>query len=330
MFGKNTENDTLTRLLESFRSSGRFLICLVLVGFFISFLTGCSILGLDENKEKPEEDIPAEITLSKASDEDCFVWSGTTLIGLTEKGKTESNIVIPQKATQIKEELFSGSTTLKTIGFQNPDIILGEGLFADCEFLAKALLPASIKEIPASLFKGCRSLTEITIPAQVTSIGEMSFYQCVSLETATHGTKIATIGRQAFHTCDKLKEFEFSPSITFIGEGAFSWCSSLESVILTSERLTNLEKRTFSNCDKLTVVIIPEGVEKFAEGVFAYCPKLIDITLPASLIEIDPGAFNNTAAINSQPRKFKVKKGSTAEKSFQSYSHSEDVKELYQ
>ncbi|MCL1853469.1 MAG: leucine-rich repeat domain-containing protein [Peptococcaceae bacterium] len=292
-------------------------------------LTGCDAINnfIGGNQGSLMENIPAAIDLETASDEDCFLWNGGTITGLTEKGKAQVNVVVPKKATSIDKETFARNTAIKSVGFQNPGIVLGEGLFMDCASLEMALLPTNLHVIPISLFKGCRALKEIVIPDQVTKIDNMAFFQCTSLESAEHGGKIESIGRQAFHTCDKLKEFEFSPSINVIGEGAFAWCYELESVVLTSTEQEILEVRTFSNCVKLTKVVIPEGVKKLDVGVFAQCPRLTDITLPASLEEIDTGAFKNTAALNAEPKKYKVVEGSPADLSFGSYSTQFDAKE---
>ncbi|MCL1791619.1 MAG: leucine-rich repeat domain-containing protein [Peptococcaceae bacterium] len=288
---------------------------------------GCDAINnlLAGNKE-PEAIIQAEINLEAASDEDSFLWNGAKITGLTDKGKALVNVVVPQKATSIEAGVFTGNTTMKSVGFQNQNIGLPEGLFVECSSLEMALLPANLKVVPDSLFKGCRDLKEIVIPNQVTEIGKMAFFQCISLEKVTHGDKIEVIGRQAFHTCDQLKEFVFSPSIKVIGEGAFSWCYNLESVILTSSELEVLEVRTFSNCSKLAKVVVSEGVKKLDVGVFTQCPKLVEVSLPESLVEIDSGAFKNTAALNAEPKAFKVVEESFADLNFGGYATNVDTK----
>ena len=310
--------------------SGRVVVCLGLIVCLLSCYTGCSIIDdlLNGGKGNEGDSIPAEINLARASSDGCFSWSGDVILGLTETGKQETNIVIPQKASEIKDAAFAGAT-LKSVGFQNPDIILGEGMFDNCIALEKVQLPDNIKGIPATLFKECRSLQEIILPDQVKSIGDMAFYQCVSLEKVTHGGKLESIGHHAFHTCDKLREFQFPPTLVSIGEGAFGWCYSLESVVLTGGNLEVLNRTIFTNCDKLASVVIPEGVKKMEIGVFAQCPNLVDIKLPESLTEIHEAAFKNTVALGAKSKVFRVKKDSYADASFNSYAITGDVKQYY-
>ena len=310
--------------------SARLSACLAFLVLLVCFAAGCDIIeGFLNNEVPDEENIPAEINLDRASNDSWFEWDGNAISGLTDAGKTQVNIVIPQRAASIKDGAFARNGNIKSIGFQNQNIALGKGLFLDCSALEKVQLPANIRAIPASLFKGCRSLKEITIPDQVTVIEEMAFYQCVSLERAEHGDRLEQIGRHAFHTCDRLAKFDFSASLTTIGEGAFAWCYSLERVILTGSGLEILEARAFSDCSILTTVVIPEGIKVIDKGVFSECPMLGDVTLPASVVEIDPTAFKSTGASKAVQKVFKIRKDSYADLHFGFYAQQTDTLVYY-
>ena len=52
-----------------------------------------------------------------ASPEDYFAWSGNTIVVLTEKGKSATEIIIPKNAEKIEVGAFSGSS-IKILAFE--------------------------------------------------------------------------------------------------------------------------------------------------------------------------------------------------------------------
>ena len=78
-----------------------------------------------------------------------------------------TGIIIPNGATTIGKNVFSGYPNLQTI-----------------------VIPESVTSIGTYTFKNCTSLKSITIPESVTSIGNEAFYYCTSLKTINYtGTK---------------------------------------------------------------------------------------------------------------------------------------------
>ncbi len=89
--------------------------------------------------------------------------------------------------------------------------------------------------------------------------------------TIVNNNKIAS---QAFYKDGNLTSYEIEDGITEIGEFAFSRSA-------------------------LTSVVIPEGVTQIGYGAFYHCDSLSDVTIPASVTEIAPYAFDKTPWLES-------------------------------
>ena len=74
-----------------------------------------------------------------------------------------TGIIIPNGATTIDNNVFSGYPNLQTI-----------------------IIPDSVTSIGEVAFYGCKGLTSITIPESVTSIGNSAFENCTSLKTINY------------------------------------------------------------------------------------------------------------------------------------------------
>ena len=106
-----------------------------------------------------DPDIIPDLCFNTAAEDD------TAISGLTDEGKTLTDIVIPYSIngkiiTKIAETAFSNNTSIKSV-----------------------VLPNSIKTIGGNTFSGCASLTSINIPDSVTYIGSQVFDNCTNLET---------------------------------------------------------------------------------------------------------------------------------------------------
>ena len=74
-----------------------------------------------------------------------------------------TGIIIPNGATTIDKNVFSGYPNLQTI-----------------------IIPEGVTSIGDGAFNNCSSLTSITIPNSVTSIDRDAFYYCTSLKTINY------------------------------------------------------------------------------------------------------------------------------------------------
>ena len=166
-----------------------------------------------------------------------FLFNNGTITGLTDYGKTCSEIVIPEKlyditVTSIGDSAFRGCSRLTSITFTNSVTNIGNFAFAGCSNLIGITIPDSVTNIGNMAFEDCSSLTIISIPNSVISIGGRAFYNCSSLTSVAIPNSVTTIGNGAFYNCSSLTSVTIPDSVTSIGESAFGGCSNLTSMTI--------------------------------------------------------------------------------------------------
>lgn len=155
--------------------------------------------GNDDNEIKWCEelnillDIPFDAAKwdKKASDDACFVWDGTVIVGYNEEPLNGiTTLRIPSKCTAIKSDSatawdeyrnFAGGITKVEI----PETVteIGDYAFAYFDKLEEANIPDSVTSIGNYAFEGCSGLTgSLTIPNSVTSIKNYAFAYCSGLK----------------------------------------------------------------------------------------------------------------------------------------------------
>lgn len=146
------------------------------------------------------------------SDEGYFTVNETreTITGLTDTGKTQTELVIPYKingvtVTSIDDAAFSRCTSLTSIEIPNSVTSIGGGAFYGCSSLTSINIPDSFTTINDNAFSDCSSLTSINIPNSVTSIGNYTFRGCTSLVSINIPHSVTSIGSGAFNGCTNLK-----------------------------------------------------------------------------------------------------------------------------
>lgn len=166
----------------------------------------------NENTYETKEDASAKLTEAKdytdtelerlhyygdntiiPSDESYFTVNetGETITGLTDTGKTQTELVIPYK--------INGKEITTLYNDNNTSILNGA-----TDKITKVILPNSITSIGDNAFRFCSSLTSINIPNSVTSIGLGAFQDCTSLTSINIPNSVTTIGNNAFDGCTNL------------------------------------------------------------------------------------------------------------------------------
>ena len=161
------------------------------------------------------------------SDESYFTVNetGETITGLTDEGKTQTELVIPykiegQKIAMIGQSAFSNCTSLNSVNVPNNVTMIGNGAFVMCTSLTSINIPNSVTSIGYASFSGT-SLNSINIPDSITSINQGTFGGCTSLTSINIPNSVTSIERNAFIGCSALTSINIPSNVTSIGDDAF-------------------------------------------------------------------------------------------------------------
>lgn len=167
-----------------------------------------------------------------------------------------------------------------------PVTALGAGAFAGSEALERVALPDGLREIADGAFADCYSLSEVSLPSTVARVGENPFADCENLR------KLELRGTQGY--------LELINGVLF-GDGGQR--------LIYCPRMLPMER-----------YVAPEGTRRIDARAFSYCNRLLSVTLPDSVAEIGPDAFERRANLT-----LVVGRGSAAE----AYAAANDIKFAY-
>lgn len=192
------------------------------------------------------------------------------------------------------------------------DHVIGQGLFANCDYLTKVILPTDVTTIEKDAFMNCKSLAKIEIPASVsnllpssgcTALKDIEVSEANSNYSSDNGvllnaqqtnivwfpmgkqgeyslpSTITSIGNYAFKECS-IETFILPDNMKKIGQGAFM-DSKVKEVKLPAN-LKRIPTSTFQGCKQLKVVRIGSKTEAISDYAFDLCP-LTDIYIEATL-----------------------------------------------
>lgn len=117
-------------------------------------------------------------------------------------------------------------------------------------------------------------------------------------DSVTGETSKEQIGNLLADNAQKGKDF---PKYTVVGGKIASQAYYQDSDLTTyemDENITEIGEFAFARSG-LTEIVIPEGVTKIGYGAFYHCDNLASVTIPASVEEIEPYAFDKTAWIQN-------------------------------
>ena len=200
--------------------------------------------GNDDNEIKWCEELNISLDIpfdaakwdKKASDDACFVWDGTVIVGYNEEPLNGiTTLRIPSKCTAIKSDSVTAWNEYRN--------------FAGG--ITKVEIPETVTEIANYAFAYFNKLEEANIPDSVTSIGSSAFYCCGGLTNITIGNSVTSIGVEAFMFCRGLTNITIPDSVTIIGNQTFYYCSSLTNITIPNS-VTSIGWYAFGNCSGLT------------------------------------------------------------------------------
>lgn len=163
---------------------------------------------------------------------------------------------------------------------------IGSGMFSDCLYLQKLILPDSTVEIEENAFGNCPVLDSLLIPAATTKVApSLHCKQLAIIEAPAGNRTFADIDGVLYdkeHTClfwfpeGREEAPSFPPTLTSIGEYAFGNCR-LKTLELPST-ISQISKGAFWGA-QLETIVLPEALELIPNGLFQGCGSLVSITL---------------------------------------------------
>ena len=206
------------------------------------------------------------------------------------------SLTIGNNVTTIGENAFQACSELTgslTIG--NSVTNIKKSAFYCCKFTGSLRIPDSVITIGFRAFEGCTGFTgSLIIGDSVTTIAEEAFYNCKGFTgSLTLGNSVTSIGRFAFDGCKGFTGSLTIPnSVKTIEQCAFYDCSGFIGSLTIGDSVTTIGYGAFKGCSGFTgSLIIGNSVTSIGSDAFYSCGGFDYLYLPASLKEIESGAF---------------------------------------
>lgn len=205
----------------------------------------------------------------------------------------------------VGNNVFFGSSGLKTISIGERASIIGDKAFMGCSQLQSIIILDSVKSLGSSAFSGCSNIQSVKIGNGVPAINQNTFKDCSSLADLQIGENVKSIGLEAFSGCKMLPVIRIPQSVTQIDNNAFSGCTSLKQVIMEEKKgdyskdvLTlgsNGSNPLFASCP-LDSVFIGRNISYSTSSNYGYSPFYRNASLRSVVItdretEISPNEF---------------------------------------
>lgn len=243
------------------------------------------------------------------------------------------SLSIPASIEEISHLFYTGSSTLKSVYYNAPNVKGGDGIFENCKALEQVTFGEQVRVIPSNTFRLCSALKDIILPEGLEEIGGNAFGYCTSLTSVTIPRSVTTIGSGAFDNCNitsvtinsdalvsksyrdpdlsagfvglkmifgkKVQEYILGQDVKSIGEMAFCYCGDALTSVVIPNGVTSIDHDAFAGCANLSYLTIPESVTTIGEGAFWNCKALTSIIIPKNVENIGKAAFKECASLGS-------------------------------
>ena len=213
-------------------------------------------------------------------------------------------IRLPEYTREIGRHAFYNCGKLETVDMPGSVRVIGDEAFSRCDRLQTIILSRSLTRIGRRAFSECKRLRHVVLPQSLTIIGEEAFRGC-GLTDIHLNSQLQTLGWNALAD-NPLTEI-YIPRNTHIDGGQPGNNPSLQQIDVEQGNreytsvggvLYDYDMTTLLLCPeaKNGMLNVPHGITTIAENAFAYC-KLSQVVLPASVNNIEKGAFMNCAQL---------------------------------
>ena len=175
--------------------------------------------------------------------------------------------------TVIDRNAFSGNTSVTELVFSSTNTTVEEYAFMNCTSLESVTIPENVVTFGDRVFSGCTSLKTVkmnsdivSMPSDIVSMPTNMFSGCTSLEELTLNDKIAEFSYGCFNGCTSLTDLDFVTNGVLLQSYAFNGTGA-GSVVL-SDSLLAIPDYAFTNCPNLRYVTIPESVVLIQPNAF--------------------------------------------------------------
>lgn len=170
--------------------------------------------------------------------------------------------------TVIDRNAFSGNPDIKEIVFADTNTTVEEYAFMNCASLETVYIPENVVSFGDRVFANCASLTTVTLLSDIISMPTNMFSGCSSLENVVINDNIAEFSYGCFNGCFSLTDLDFVKNGVMLQSYAFNGTGA-ESVVL-SDSLMAIPDHAFTNCPNLKYVTIPESVVLIQPNAFDF------------------------------------------------------------
>lgn len=210
---------------------------------------------------------------------------GTITVTITKYSGSNSAVTIPatlhgHPVTHIAYMAFFGRTNLVSVTLPHGVRSIENAAFSRCSSLRHVIIPNSVTNIGSVAFSRCTSLTNITLPGSVLVVSCCAFGSCTNLASVTIGKGTTNIAPNAFNSCPRLEAITVDPQNTAY--------RSVDGVLF-DQRWNMIVRFPAGRSGSYN---IPDGVAIIRSGAFNHCIGLTQVTIPASVTEIDRYAFS--------------------------------------
>lgn len=187
---------------------------------------------------------------------------------------------------------------------------IGEYAFADCSKLTSVQIPDAVEVIDTGAFDYDIELRTITIPASLKYVGYRAFYNTLlwEPEDLVFPEGCEYIGDYAFHSALKSGgKVSLPASLKYLGVQSFTNAYLSDFVIADGNESYCVDDHTIYTKDMKEIRMmapyteespkefrIPDGVERIPAECFNLIQGIKKIYIPASVTEIEEGAFFST------------------------------------